>query len=116
MKSGRYTEVSFDLTEGDFKYLGGLDRHMLETVLGMQFPIEIIDIKKKKRRGLDKHYYRVCLSIHKSDMKDLEATLKHEYPKDHGYYQNAKKMNTEDKYSLLASDCIHAYSESLIEE
>ncbi|MCP4719308.1 MAG: hypothetical protein GY860_07605 [Desulfobacteraceae bacterium] len=87
--SGRYTEVTFDLTESNFQYLGGimaplaLDRHKLKTVLAIQFPIEILEIQKKKRRGQDSLYYRVCLSIHRSDMESFDITLKQEYPKDH---------------------------------
>jgi hypothetical protein len=96
--SGRYTQVSFDLTEGDFKCIGGLDRHKLKDVLAMEFPIEILEIQKKKYRGFIKHYYRVSLSIYVSDMACFETTLKNNPNEYH-------KAN----YSQLVSDCIHAY-------
>jgi hypothetical protein len=107
--SGRYTEVSFDLTESGFKYLGGRINKMdslllLKDTLTIQFPIEILEIQRKKYRGIDKHYYRIKLSIHVSDMKGLETTLKN----------NPNEYHKAD-YSQLVSDCIHAYAESLEE-
>ena len=85
----------------------------MHTLLTLRFPIEILEIQKKKYRKLSKHYYRVRLSIHNADLREVKATLKHEYPKNHGYLAVAEKMTTEDKYSLLVGDCLHAYSETI---
>lgn len=99
---GRYTEVTFDLTERDFNYLGGLldntlGINMLKTIMVLQSPIEIMKIQHKKYRGVDKYSYRVTVSLHKDDMRDLENTLK--------YNSNQYKKGD---YSQLVSDCIHA--------
>jgi len=121
--SGRYVDISFRLSESDYKYLGGLavadgsplalDKHLLKTILTLQFPVDIVAIQHKKYRGLDKYYYLVTIGLHKSDMEDLDYTITHEYPKSRGFPMNDKKMSQEDKYSLLFNDLLCCYTETL---